>query len=258
MNELAVPTANAPPPFPPLPPPNPTPNAAATAAAASSDAAASTNNSSGGGGMAAMIPAAINDRENNDDDGNGEDDIDDDMLLVTEFPPPPYYYSLASRQKMNSTTDQGSSGEMLLTPPEIPFRAFRVAAKRAKMEHQKRKLMEEEERRRALQLSPLDMEGMAGDGSKGTVVVASDKKGCSDGDIDNDSIDVENPNEPLVAVFGEIVEDPTLFQGHLEDSGECDDPAIVRENVKRLNCDVLHGFLALVRKLAEDDPCDHR
>ena len=86
---------------------------------------------------------------------------------------------------------------------------------------------------------------------------------------DDDSIDVDSPNEPLVAVFGEIVEDPTLFQGHLDDDkesrnggsgvgGECHDPAIVRENVKRLNRDVLHGFLALVRKLAEDDPSDHR
>lgn len=236
--------AASPLPLPPLLPPIPTPTTA-------------TNISSGGGG-AMGPPAAINDM---DDDTSVEDD---DMLLVSEFPPPPYYYSLASRSS--------SSGEILLTPPEIPYRAFRVAAKKAKMEHQKRKLIEEEERRRALQLSPLDtMEGtIKGDGSEVAVVTTDKKHSKNNAELGDDdsfsSIDVENPNEPLVAVFGEIVEDPTLFQasaGYDIDEekngleGECHDPAIVRENVKRLNRDVLHGFLLLVRKLAED-PSDHR
>ena len=68
-------------------------------------------------------------------------------------------------------------------------------------------------------------------------------------DEDDDSID---ENEPIVAIFGEIVEDPTLM---LED--ECDDPNIVRENVKRLNQSVLRGFLKLVQKLVHD-PNDNK
>ena len=220
--------------------------------------------------------------DNTTNEGDDDDDDDDDMLLVTEFPPPPYYYSLASRQiqPTNTTDNHGSassSEECLLTPPEIPYRAFRVAAKKARMEHQKRKLMEEEERRRALLLplssSSLELEhqgtSMKGGDDGRTKGNTKDDDDDEDNIHDDDSIDVDNPNEPLVAVFGEIVEDPTLFQGHLDDDkesrnggsgvgGECHDPAIVRENVKRLNRDVLHGFLALVRKLAEDDPSDHR
>ncbi|KAL3767013.1 hypothetical protein ACHAWU_004511 [Discostella pseudostelligera] len=237
----------------PHPPPIPTPTTTV----------ATTSNSSGGGGGggALCLPMTNNDL---DDEHDTTEDDDDDMLLVTEFPPPPYYYALASRQQnatatTTTTTDDGTSvGEVLLTPPEIPHRAFRVAAKKARMEHQRRKLLEEEERRRALQLSV--SEGV--DASKGGVIPTHTKSPMEEDVEDDDSIDVDNPNEPLVAVFGEIVEDPTLFQGHADDDKkeeeQCHDPAIIRENVKRLNSDVLHGFLALVRKLAEDDPSDHR
>lgn len=64
---------------------------------------------------------------------------------------------------------------------------------------------------------------------------------------DDDSIDPDDPNEPVVAVFGEIVEDPTLTVEQ-----QCDDPNVVRENVKRLNQEVLKGFLKLVRVLVND------
>ena len=66
-------------------------------------------------------------------------------------------------------------------------------------------------------------------------------------DVDDDSIDPDDPNEKVVAVFGEIVEDPTLTVEQL-----CDDPNEVRENVKRLNQEVLGGFLKLVRVLVND------
>ena len=64
---------------------------------------------------------------------------------------------------------------------------------------------------------------------------------------DDDSIDLDDPNEPVVAVFGEIVEDPTLTVVQ-----ECDDPNVIRDNVKRLNQEVLKGFLKLVRVLVND------
>lgn len=67
------------------------------------------------------------------------------------------------------------------------------------------------------------------------------------------SIDPNDPNEQVVAVFGEIVEDPTLVTA--ED--ECDDPVEIRENVKRLNQDVIIGFLRLVKQLV-NDPNDNK
>ena len=71
-------------------------------------------------------------------------------------------------------------------------------------------------------------------------------------DDDDDSIDVDDPNEPVVACFGEIVEDPTLA---VEE--ECHDPTVVRENVRKLNRAVLGGFLKLVHRLA-DEPGDNK
>jgi len=69
---------------------------------------------------------------------------------------------------------------------------------------------------------------------------------------DDDSIDPNDLNETVVAVFGEIVEDPTLVTEE-----ECHDPVIIRENVKRLNRAVLNGFLKLVQKLVHD-PNDNK
>ena len=179
--------------------------------------------------------------DNNNKGGGGGDN--DDMLLVTEFPPPPYYYTLAAQSK--------------LTPSPIPERAFTVAAKRVMMERQKAK--EESDRIR------LDAEGLSKGSSSGDVggKVKGEGKDSSKDETnkqDNDdtasttsSIDPNDPNEQVVAVFGEIVEDPTLVTA--ED--ECDDPVEIRENVKRLNKDVLHGFLKLVKQLVHD-PNDNK
>jgi len=169
--------------------------------------------------------AATDDNNNNEGGGVG----DDDMLLVTEFPPPPYYYTLAAQSK--------------LTPPPIPERAFKVAAKRVMMERQKAK--EESDRIR------LDAEG--GNSSKNETKVDSTKQDNDDTASTTSSIDPNDPNEQVVAVFGEIVEDPTLVTA--ED--ECDDPVEIRENVKKLNKDVLNGFLKLVKQLVHD-PNDNK
>mmetsp|Transcript_11422 Transcript_11422/g.22930 ORF Transcript_11422/g.22930 Transcript_11422/m.22930 type:complete len:326 (+) Transcript_11422:50-1027(+) len=193
---------------------------------------------------------------------------EDDMLLVSEFPPPPYYYGLASKN--------------MLTPPEIPYRAFRVAAKKVTLERQRAK--EESERIRLVaegcgsaskNSASKTMEVLGGDSStlrrKSDIVGEASGEGfgsqsehqarmessgqtaireCEGGDVD--SIDPNDLNEPLVAIFGEIVEDPTLM---VEE--ECEDPNEIRENVKELNQNVVRGFLKLVRMLV-NDPGDNK
>ncbi|KAL7535971.1 hypothetical protein ACHAWF_005323 [Thalassiosira exigua] len=181
--------------------------------------------------------------------GGGGGSDDDDMLLVTEFPPPPHYYARASRS---------TPSHLRLTPPEIPQRAFRVAAKRVAAE--RRRAREESERLR------LEAEGggatrggpasgtSSEKGAEGSSASAGDPS-ASEGKEkieEDDSIDPDDPSEPVVAVFGEIVEDPALV---VEE--ECHDPAIVRENVRNLNRSVLRGFLQLVQKLVRD-PNDNK
>ncbi|KAL7463351.1 hypothetical protein ACHAXS_003731 [Conticribra weissflogii] len=194
--------------------------------------------------------------------------LEDDMLLVSEFPPPPYYYGLASKN--------------MLTPPDIPYRAFRVAAKKVMLERQRARAESERIRLAAegngnvpsdsaaktmevlgggsstlRRTSDIVVE-MSGDGS-GSQSEHQAKEGetgqyaksDSLGEED-DSIDVNDPNEPLVAIFGEIVEDPTLT---VEE--ECEDPNTIRENVKELNQNVVRGFLKLVRMLV-NNPGDNK
>ena len=165
---------------------------------------------------------------------SGDAADDDDMMLVTEFPPPPYYYHLASRS---------APPDRRLVPPEIPHRAFRVAAKRVVA--QKRKAREESERIRH------ESEKKDGDAAAGDDVVMRDGAPDRRSPVeDDDSIDPDDESEPVVSVFGEIVEDPTLTAEE-----ECHDPAAIRENVRMLNRAVLWRFLDLVRKLARD-PAD--
>ncbi|GAX15925.1 hypothetical protein FisN_UnNu076 [Fistulifera solaris] len=55
----------------------------------------------------------------------------------------------------------------------------------------------------------------------------------------------EEDNENVVAVFGEVVEDPWLVQP----LDLCEDPTVVREEVKRLNATVLQLFAQLAHDL---------
>jgi hypothetical protein len=191
-----------------------------------------------------------NNNNNNNNDG-------DDMLLVTEFPPPPYYYTLASSNK--------------LTPPEIPHRAFRVAAKRVRQEKERARLESEKIRLEAEKNNGSSVSGGGGgDNDNGSGKGGDEEKSSLDDvvmtdtqqqqqqqqqDIDDDDsiTDPNDPNEPIVAVFGEIVEDPTLV--YVEE--ECNNPKLLRDNVKRLNRSVLQGFLKLVTKLV-NDPIDNK
>jgi mediator of RNA polymerase II transcription subunit 7 len=126
-------------------------------------------------------------------------------LLVSEFPPPPFYYRHASQ----------------LTPPEIPTASLERASERAAAAAAKAKA---ESERLRLQLEDDD-----------------DKTNAILGGVTD-----ENEEEgDIVAVFGEIVEDPLLVK--VEDV--CEDPTKIRDEVKRLNREVVGGFVQLVKSL---------
>ena len=127
------------------------------------------------------------------------------MALVSEFPPVPYYYRLAA------------SGN--LTPPPIPTEALERGTTRAAQ--QAARARAESER---LRLGDEDKT----DAILGGVPAVED---TDDGDV--------------VAVFGEIVEDPLL----IKPLDACEDPKIVRDEVKRLNSEVVKGFVKLVEDL---------
>lgn len=113
-----------------------------------------------------------------------------ESLLVSEFPPPPFYYRQAAQ----------------LTPPEIPTEALERASQRAAAAAAKAKAQSE---RLRLQLEDED-----------------DKTNAILGGVTDEANEEEGG---VVAVFGEIVEDPLLV--NVEDV--CEDPTKIRDEVKR-------------------------
>eukprot|EP00522_Entomoneis_paludosa_P012728 CAMPEP_0172439072 /NCGR_PEP_ID=MMETSP1065-20121228/175_1 /TAXON_ID=265537 /ORGANISM="Amphiprora paludosa, Strain CCMP125" /LENGTH=221 /DNA_ID=CAMNT_0013187699 /DNA_START=82 /DNA_END=747 /DNA_ORIENTATION=- len=106
-----------------------------------------------------------------------------------------------------------------LTPPPIPVDALERGTKRAAAAAEK--MREESERLRM-------GEGVGQDVIAGGPAVAATAE-----------------DDDVVGVFGEIVEDPRLFVP----LDSCEDPRIVREEVKRLNHEVVSGFVKLVQDL---------
>eukprot|EP00525_Craspedostauros_australis_P005407 CAMPEP_0198120560 /NCGR_PEP_ID=MMETSP1442-20131203/29468_1 /TAXON_ID= /ORGANISM="Craspedostauros australis, Strain CCMP3328" /LENGTH=223 /DNA_ID=CAMNT_0043779225 /DNA_START=198 /DNA_END=869 /DNA_ORIENTATION=- len=141
--------------------------------------------------------------------GNGMDDDGapgEATLLVSEFPPPPSYHHLAAS----------------LTPPPIPKEALErgtlraaAAAARARAEAERIRLADDADKTDAI---------LGG-------VPANEEEEEADGDV--------------VAVFGEIVEDPMIVQP----LDPCENPRIVGNEIKRLNQQVVEGFIALVQEL---------
>lgn len=130
-------------------------------------------------------------------------------LLVSEFPPPPFYFRKARSLK----------------PPPIPqdaltrgTRKAAAAAAKARAEAERNRLGDEADKTDAI---------------LGGVPAAS-----ADDEEDGD----------VVAVFGEVVEDPFLVQP----LDACEDPTVVRDEVKRLNRQVLQGFVKLVQDLVHN------
>lgn len=161
---------------------------------------------------------------NSQEAGNQEHD-DNDAELVSEFPPPPYYYSHASSSS--------------LKPPPIPHE---LIARSTKKTVATRKAKELEEKTR-LSLGTSEGDNVDADaGMLGGVVPDFDQK-------------MSEPDDgPVVTVFGDEVylEDPDLLP--LEQ--DCDDPHIVKSEVRRLNKEILKGFIKLVNDLI-NNPLDH-
>jgi len=140
------------------------------------------------------------------DDAEPADAPGEATLLVSEFPPPPFYYRRAAS----------------LRPPKIPQGALTLgtlraaaAAARARAEAERNRLGDEQ--------------GDKTDAILGGVPAAAADE--EEGDV--------------VAVFGEIVEDPEI----VEPLDPCENPTVVRDEVKRLNRQVLQGFVKLVQDL---------
>jgi hypothetical protein len=141
-------------------------------------------------------------------------------LLVSEFPPPPYYYRLA-----------GMNGG--LQPPPIPINAITRGTYRAA--EVAARAREAERRQRMVELH------------RGNDAQSNEDKTDSilGGVTTEMNIDSNDPNEAVVSVFGEILEDPLL----VEPLDHCDDPIVVRDEVKRLHQIVLRTFVRMVQDL---------
>jgi hypothetical protein len=139
------------------------------------------------------------------------------QLLVTEFPPPPYYYRFAS----------------LLRPPPIPNDAITRGTNRAAAIAARAREAERQQRLTELR---------RGDDSQSN---DDDKTDSILGGVIKDAKFDENDEGEVVAVFGEIVEDPLL----VEPLDYYDDPIVVRDEVKRLHQIVLRTFVRMVQDL---------
>jgi hypothetical protein len=111
-------------------------------------------------------------------------------LLVSEFPPPPFYYVDAAN----------------LEPPEIPVEALERGTRRAAAAGARARA--ETERLRL--------------GNEG-----GDKTDAILGGVQ--SVEEEEEDGDVVAVFGEIVEDPLL----VKPLDPCEDPVVIGDEVKR-------------------------
>jgi hypothetical protein len=111
-------------------------------------------------------------------------------LLVSEFPPPPFYYADAAN----------------LEPPEIPVEALERGTRRAAAAGARARA--ETERLR-----------LGNEGGDKTDAILGGVQSAEEEEEDGD----------VVAVFGEIVEDPLL----VKPLDPCEDPVVIGDEVKR-------------------------
>mmetsp|Transcript_24378 Transcript_24378/g.35650 ORF Transcript_24378/g.35650 Transcript_24378/m.35650 type:complete len:241 (+) Transcript_24378:96-818(+) len=154
----------------------------------------------------------------------GEEGEGEAQILVSEFPPPPFYYRKAATQS--------------LQPPPIPTECFERAAQKAAAVAAGAAAESENIRNLAVaaQNSPNDGAVTA---DMSVQHMEAGGEGIEDGD-----------NSDMVAVFGEIVEDPLLV--HVPD--DCQDPTVIKGTMSRLNREVLQGFVSLVNELVYRPP----
>jgi hypothetical protein len=213
-----------------------------------------------------------NSRSNNNNNNDVDDEEEDEQalpppgeatLLVSEFPPPPFYYVYSHTGRLN--------------PPEIPQEALirgtlnaaaNAARQRAEVEQQQRLAQKEgleEVDQTGAVLGGIDSTTISSAGPAGVDIAnASAKTGTGENrnnginnsnnnniDLDDDdhTIKIDNneggKDDNVVGVFGEIVEDPLMVRP----LDVCEDPTVVRDEVKRLNRQVVQGFVRLVQDL---------
>eukprot|EP00934_Nitzschia_sp_Nitz4_P004774 Nitzschia sp. Nitz4//scaffold70_size99833//73254//74236//NITZ4_004604-RA/size99833-snap-gene-0.151-mRNA-1//-1//CDS//3329557162//4764//frame0 len=138
-------------------------------------------------------------------DNNGEGDAPGEATLLVSEFPPPPFYYMEAAR---------------LQPPEIPVEALErgtrkaaAAALRAREEAERLRLAEE--------------------------------NATTDSIFGGVPQDAEEEEGDVVAVFGEIVEDPLL----VEPLDACEDPTVIRDEVMRLNRTVVQGFVNMVQDL---------
>lgn len=136
------------------------------------------------------------------------EDTGEPTILVSEFPPPPFYYKDAET----------------LAPPPIPQEALERGTRKAAAAAAKARAMAERERLEQTETFDKTNSILGG-------VKANEQEEEEEGDV--------------VAVFGQVVEDPLLVQP----IDYCEDPVVVRDEVKRLNKCVVEGFVQLVQDL---------
>jgi hypothetical protein len=170
-------------------------------------------------------------QNSNDADNKNTNDVTEELhsspgeatLLVSEFPPPPYYYRLAG---------SGPGGGGLLPPP-IPTEAISRGTRRAAAAAARAR--EAERRQRLAEQQLCSTEQLLGPDETDTIL----------GGVVKDTKEQADEEGDVVAVFGEIVEDPLL----VEPVDYCEDPYVVREEVKRLHRVVLRTFVHMVQDL---------
>ena len=168
-----------------------------------------------------------------------DNENDDQPLLVTEFPPPPYYFRHAA------TT---------LTPPAIPTEALQRASQRAAAQLQRAK--EESEQIRLAAEADGEEGDNAGAGKGSADATVGGGTTGNEGGVPTKGMEEKEDLDDWkdsVAVFGEYVEDPLLAP--VEDL--CQDPTEIQAQVKKLNHQILRGFVKLVEELV-NRPLEHK
>ena len=141
---------------------------------------------------------------------------EDEGLLVSEFPPPPTYFRSASSNNESNK----------LVPPPIPTECFEKAAKSVAKAVEEAKAAAE-----------------AAEAAMKSAVAAQESSNLS---LEEEVAPVENGDEDVVGVFGEVVEDPVLITPLIDD---CSNPLEVRDTVIRLNKEIMLLFVTLIDDL---------
>jgi hypothetical protein len=158
-------------------------------------------------------------------------------LLVSEFPPPPFYYKLFAGSSSTAAQQQYP-----LAPPPIPTEALERGTRRAAAAAARARAAEERQRLLAM---GQPQQGSSSDDNNDPTHNDTHTDAVLGGTAPDALMAAQEEEGDVVAVFGEIVEDPLL----VEPLDHCEDPMVICNEVRRLNRSVLQGFVRLVQDL---------